>query len=362
MRISLSPLLQRIKSPYGMRNWAAFREVSDLNLKECMELIKYLKEQADIPLEQNIWDEEKVLALVALTKRRKLLYFVVWAAIILSGIIAVIVLMLGFACIYSGITCTSNPLMKRINISFLAASLVTIGLLWIKTHLSRDRRQLQIMDYLASDLSTIQKRNLLNVFNELKEENRQLYIAGNYDVLRSVPRISWTAENWFLLFTENERHRFAIWLDGRYPVGRFFVRVTKRAVKKTGTVWDKVKLPNTKLLFSQKEQLMQAVKDSGELDLNPHQKVWREGLVILAKNYDEYLKYLEKTLDSAERKLFLSKFVPIFAVLSKNYKYQLDAIGKENIDLDELGASGATKFLRGTNENIDKWLETIMPR
>lgn len=362
MNYSLSSVLQGMKSPYGMKNWGSYPIATDLDFSNCMDLVEHIKEQAGILPEQDIWNHEKTIKLVSSTKWRKFFYFAVWPAIIFFGIAAAIIMVLLLVCIWSGNSCASEPSTTLLTLAFMATSFATVGLLWIKTYLSRDRRQVEIMDYFASDLSVDQKRNIVDIIRKLKEQNHQLYVAGNYDVLRSLPSISWTAENWFLLFSENERHRFAIWLDGSYPVGRLLIRVSKRGAKKTGTVWDKVKLPNTKLLFSQKDRIIQAVKNSGELKLNPHQIVWREGLVVLNKNYDEYLNYLEKTLDSAARKAFLSKFTPIFAVLSKNYKHQINTIGKEKLDLHALGASGATKFLRGTNENIDRWIDTIMPR
>ncbi|MGB0908006.1 MAG: hypothetical protein ACPGVT_10975 [Maricaulaceae bacterium] len=362
MRLSFLSFFRKLRSPYRMKTWGHYDPVSDVKLSGCIGVIEYLKDRANIPPEQVIWNQEKIKDLVTSIKRRKIGFFIVAPVAALLGVTAAILLILCLICAWAGDGCVSRPIMRHLSAAFIAVSFAAVWLLRVKTSLSRDRRLTQISDYLLPDLTVDQKRDFIDAAKALKVEHRQLYIAVNHDVLLSVPLLSWTAENWFLLLTDNERHRFGIWLDGSYPLGKLYVYNPKRASRKTGTVWDKISLPHANFLFSDKDRLGKAIKAADILTLEPHQTVWREGLIALYENHEDYEKYLDKIMDSTDRERFFGKFTPIFAVLSKSYKRECDAVGAENINVAVLGESGAKKFLRGRNDNIEKWIKTLMPR
>ena len=221
---------KELKSPYGMKTWSGYTDASPLLLSDCVDLIEHVKELANIPHGQNIWDLEKIAKLVSATRWRKFGYFALIPSIAIFGFLAATLFVLGLFCAWSGEICTSEMPMPRFYLFFIATSFATAGLLLAKNTISRDRRETNIMYYFSPILSMEQKRILVDTITTLRKNNRVLYAAGNYDVLQKIPIISWTAENWFLLLTQNEKDRFAIWLDGAYDLRPNFLPFSGRVI------------------------------------------------------------------------------------------------------------------------------------
>ena len=341
-----------------MKTWSGYTDASPLLLTDCIDLIEYLKEVANIPHGQNIWDLKKIAQLVSATRLRKFGYFAVIPSIAFIGFIAATLFVLGLICAWSGETCTSEMPMPRFYVLLISASFATVGLLLAKNVISRDRRETNIMHYFSPILSMEQKRSLVDAITTLRNNNRELYAVGNYNVLRKIPIISWTAENWFLLLTQNEKNRFAIWLDGAYPKGRLYLESDRTNISTKGTgIWSKVKRRYIRHIVSDRNRLMKFIKSVENISLNEHQATWLTGLKILYDNHGIYVRYLSKNLGTKERNEFLDKLTPVFGKVSKNFKKEVSSVGIGMIDLHSLGAEGTEKFLHGRNENIDNWIK-----
>jgi len=358
-----SEYLSRFKSKFGLRGWPSYDIAKQLKMHNCVEVLDYIKNLAGIPLEQAIWDVEKIRKLVRSTIKRKIFFSLTFAAMWLCLFLATCSLIFILSCILREEACNTQTL-KNGRLWLGAASLSAAGLFLLTQNIGRDTRNESFIDYLSPNLTPQQKLNIIEVINELKKKELALYEASNYEVIRNIPAISWRAENWFLLLTENEKDRLAIWLDGQYPLGQLLIKKSSKRGKKsiTGSVWDKIELPNMRLLFSSKERLNNYITSMQQGTLNKDQKNWYEGTQVLLENHTVYHKYLDGKLDSKNRDDFYSKFTPIFARQSKKYESQLKTLGLKKMDLSTLGENGTSRFLHGKNENIERWVKNNLPK
>lgn len=347
-----------IKPRYGMRKWSQHQHAEPLALSDCIEIVEYLKLKANIPIQQDIWDLEKVAQLVAKTKWRKLGFFSSHAVFIFLAPIMGVIFLLGLSCALSGEACTSKLSMLRFNSILLSGSFVAICVLWFKNAVSRDRQNTNFSEYFSPTLTREQREILRRSILELKNNNRTIFEFGNYEVFRKVSEISWTAENWFLLLTGNEHDRFAIWLDGAYPKGKLHLESNATSANTNdGETWSKVKSPNTRYIVSDRKRLLWFIQTVENISLKENHAGWLAGLKLLYDHHDIYKRYLDKKLSSEERNEFLDTITPVFARISRNFKKEVAKSGIDAVDLNAFGATGTMNFLHGRNENIENWIK-----
>lgn len=341
-----------------MRKWSRYQQAEPLTLSDCIEIVEHLKLKANIPIQQDIWDLEKIAQLVAKTKWRKLGFFSSHAVFIFLAPIMGVIFLLGLGCAFSGEACTSKLSMLRFNSILLSGSFVAICVLWFKNAVSRDRQKTNFSEYFSPMLTRDQRENLSKTILELKNNSHTIYEFGNYEVFRKISEISWTAENWFLLLTQNEHDRFAVWLDGAYPKGKLYLESHNNPISTNdGRVWSKVKLPHTRHIVSDKRRLSRFIQIVESISLKENHAGWLAGLKLLYDHHDIYKRYLDKKLSSEERNEFLDTITPVFARISRNFKKEVAKSGIDAVDINAFGATGTINFLHGRNENIENWIK-----
>ena len=350
----------KFNSGLWIENWS-YVEASHLRLVECVGVTEELRRRANIDLSQPIWNDSKVSKLVANTKKRKILYSLVFAGFWLSVLIACILLVLMTACIFDGQKCP-DIIQYRILSSFCIASVIAAGLLiWIRK-IGRNPRLLDFEDYLSADLSEENRDTLKQEIRALKNAEEELYEIGTYEKFRKIDPVSWRAENWFLLLTENEKDRSGIWLDQHHPIGTLYMRV-KRNIKRgeiDDVVWGKVYLEYTRFVFSERSRLSSFIDYQSNQTLNQKQKVWLEAFEFLFRNREAHISHLNRTLTHEGRAAFFDQLTRILAKNSNRYSKEVASKGLEGIDYHDLGGSGATRLVHGQNENIEKWIKKYL--
>jgi len=76
MRWKTYSLIKSISSGNLLKNWGAFEPAPDIQLKDCVEVLAHLKNIANIPSNDSIWNRSKIDRLVNSTIKRKVLYVV----------------------------------------------------------------------------------------------------------------------------------------------------------------------------------------------------------------------------------------------------------------------------------------------
>lgn len=215
--------MSKLRPRYALKNWPLYATEDRLLLSDCIEILPYLKTQAKIAKNLALWDDKKTKKLLRAIKKRKIWHAFVFFPMIIAAFISVIIFLSALACIFSGNKCAANY-GQYINLSFGVAALITAALYLLAQSISRYNDDVIFSDYLSSDLSPKQRKNAIKGILEVKGEMVQLFEVANYETLRRIPKISWKAENWFLLPTENEADRRGIWLNGIYPKGKIYVQ------------------------------------------------------------------------------------------------------------------------------------------
>ena len=371
-----------------IKNWS-YAEATQLRLHQCIDVVAHLKTLANIPLHENIWDEGKIANLIAETKKRKALYFLVFGGVLACGLAAFIFFILTSACILDGTRCSEERLNRSVIYFVISTVIATALLTWIKK-IGRNQRKVDLEYYFSSKLSEAQKSALIREINQLKNDEEALYEVGNYEELRKIASIFWKSENWFLLLTDNEADRFSIWLDGEHPKGRLVIERlnepsnsqikilsqsshaseqinldVEQEKPETKTVaveekfWECVKGKNSRDLFPSEAKLTIFINGVDKLRLPYFHAAWLDALIIVRNNHGKLRGYLSGKLNGEQQIEFEKKLTPIFATISKSYMTAIEGLSEDEIpkvDTYKYGIKGAEKFLFGKNENIDDWI------
>ena len=350
----------KFNSGLRIENWS-YSDADQLRLTQCVGVLEELKIRANIPFDQPIWDNAKVAKLVVDTKKRKAVYFLLFGVACASGLAGCIFLVLTIACIFDGKQCP-DVTEHRIATCFCITLVITsILLIWLRK-IGRPSRRINFEDYLSTDLSEKQKNDLVREIRALKNSEESLYELGAYEKLRKISSISWRAENWFFLLTENDKDRFGIWLDHGYPAGTLFMKIkqnNKRDEEKN-VVWEKLYLKNTRYIYSDLDRLNSFIEYQSNQALKPKPQVWLEGITFLSENRDDHINYLKGTMTPEARDVFFDKLTKIMAKNSNRYNKEVSLKGIEGINHHDLGDSGVTRLIHGQNENIEKWIKNYL--
>ena len=340
----------KFQTKYGLKNWPNSKATTGISLYDCVGAIAHLRKQSNVPDGATLWDLEKVSKLVEGTKSRKrrcaLFNPFMWA----FGVISVVI----FLVLILYILTARLSLPSFLIWIFGCALVIFMSLFFSIQNLSRDMRDIKIADYFSSTLSNQQKEAFVKEIHKLKRNITPLFEITNYDRILEIPDISWKAENWFLLFTENEKDRVAIWLDGRYPRGELLIQKNANSNRSLSReeCWKKLQLENFQNLVSSYDLLEKFIGAMKGAPLKGNQLYWLQGLETILENYTEYQRYLLGTLSAERREQFFKKFTPIFAKASKSkLKHRSD------VDVDNIGQEGAINFLRGRNTSLEKWIK-----
>jgi len=371
--------LLKIRPKYSLKNWPVFIVENQIDFSNCVEVVSYLKDLVDIPEDQSLWNEEKNRTLIRSIKRRKSWYGCLFFTMVFSSIVSFIILALSVTCIYSTDEC-STSLGRHLNLAFGTGAFISAGLCLWSQKFSQDSREISFIDFLSPDLSEQQNKILVDAIKKMKRETVQLFEVVNYESLRQIPEISWKAENWFLLLTENEKDRYGIWLKGYYPKRKIFIEkplsvnatetleapeapealdedinvIISDALHQIIAPWDKLKKPYSRYLYSDEGRLKNFVEKMEDQKKTKFKTTWLAAMRILLERYRDYSKYLVDTYVESD---FEKHFVDVFAQISDDYrKTQTDETKVKNNHY-ELGIAGTTKFLLGNHENIEKWIQ-----
>lgn len=355
-----------------MKSWS-YTEAGLLNPDEYIALIEHLKRHAGIPLDQPIWDAQKIAKFVSLLKKRKAKYFIAVGVGSLFSFAATIFLIVSLACIADGNQCPE--IIKSLSALYFGITgiVASASFIYAKNKI-RPRQETKLEDCLLSSLSNDQRVALIDVINRLKNNHEALYMVEINEELRKIDSHHWRTDNWILLLTENHKDRFAIMLDGEWPKGMLVLKRPKKQPslkpepKKEISLgekieekkfWDRIKGPNSRKLFPSKLALSSFINQIDTFELNHFHAAWLSALIIIKNNHEELCNYIEGNLSLTQQKEFERKLTPTFATISDDYKKAINAMPSEEqsrLDTYEYGLMGAQKFLLGKNFNIDQWI------
>lgn len=378
---------RRFKSRYGMKSWPKASCAALLKVSDCTEILLYLKRCAGLPETAVVWEKVKVSALVKSTINRKIWFHATTLALLFLVGFAVLI---SLARIISDISIRLELKINEAAFNLLFAALLSaiVLLFWKRRSVGRDRSVL-FRDYFSDGLTDDQKSRLEQAIVLLKENSVQLFEVGNYEKLYPIGSIGWTADNWFLLLTGNEKDRLGIWMDSQHPLGNILVRrdfnkydsrhpqtldhpnaqlnesSNSNPVSQNELFWERIKGPNSQYLFSCQIRLETFINRIDRFSLSHFNLAWLEAITTLQDNYSEYKEYLGGRLDLGQRKDFERIFTPIFTEISDRYKLalQTSAISNtEKLDTYGFGVDNTRKFLTGRNKNIDDWIGRNCPK
>ena len=346
--------LMKTSNLVGIRNWKRLPPVQDIALCKCFVLPSYLRKAAGIPLEHPLWDRAKIDTLLTSMKIRKIKYFFVFAAIAMCMLIIVALYLIGFFCALKGNTCVSS-IPNRYYFFLVGALSSLVGLIFWKRRIERFHPKTKFQDFYHPNLTPEQREILTKEILKLKDNRTPVYEVGPYEELRAMDSMFWTADNWFLILTENEKDRAGVWLDGRAPLGDLMIKdyFKDNSLVVKNTVWDKLQLPAFRFLVSDIVRLRRFIQSKKKTPLVRNQPFWVEGFEKLEQVYSDYPRYLAGKMLAPELKSFENNFSPIFAKISKNKsKHEPDA------NLLHIGHIGAKNFLRGRITSLEKWINS----
>lgn len=333
--------------PVDMKNWPNCIPAPEVELAVCIKVTNYLKKCAGIHDDQAIWNSIKIKELLKTTRNRKLVFFCLKGLIVFVVPLTIAVYLIGLGCALSGEGCVSEFSKARYFGILIAFNLLTIALFWAKREISRIKHETNFVDYLSPKLSARQKLLLASKIKGLKTKKSQFFTTDNYENLLNVPSMFLTAENWFLLLTENEKDRFGIWLDREYPKGKIFIEEPKTT--SVHSPWDKLSDNNFRMIVSDEQRLRNFITVKKNEPLVRNQRQWILAFEILLDNHENYQLYLLNKLPNRDEFFYL--FTPIFAKISEHPSKSIP-----DAKINEIGAKGTEKFLKGRNINIEKWL------
>jgi len=387
MSVPKLSISRRYRSRYGIKPWPTASYAEMLKVSDCTDILLYLKRSAGLSDDAVVWDRVKINALVKSTIKRKIWFHATTLALLL---LTAGVLLISAARIFSEFSTVRELKITETEFNLLFAGFTSAIILffWKRRSVGRDRNAL-FRDYFSEGLNASQKLKLEQVILRLKENSVQLFEIGNYEKLYPVGSIGWSADNWFLLLTGNEKDRLGIWMDSQYPLGSIVVTkdtsTEKTSLHKTSNesteqlndlsdsndfcenelMRERVKGSNSRYIFSNKVRLETFINRIDKFALSHFYAAWLEAINVLLDNHEAYKEYLEGKLDLGQRKEFERLFTPIFAEISDKYKvaHQSATISeREKLDIYGFGVDNTRKFLTGRNKNIDDWIGRNTPK
>ena len=196
-------------------------------------------------------------------------------------------------------------------------------------------------EYFHPDLTSSQKQALATEIKRLKENFTSIFEIANEERILELGPTPWTAENWFLILTDNESDRSAIMRDGRAPSGVLYIpkqNGTYRA-ELTGSHWGNLEQEEFKYIVSDINRLQEFISRKTNGPLIRNQSHWLLAFIKVQERYDDYQKFL-KNKYWPHRKEFVHEFALIFAEISND-----KSKNEKGADLYEIGYKGAVKFL-----------------
>lgn len=337
----------------GMKNWSRSIPIESLKMSDCVKLVTYLRQVADIPPNQEIWDRVKIKLLKTETRNRKVKFFIGFALALFAFLLTAIFYLIGLLCTLSGNTCSST-IPNNYYIVLIVSSLITLGLFFWKRSVGRNHYDTDFQTYYHPNLTFEQKKALTDEIWRLKNSQVSVYELDNYENLKKLSSISWKAENWFLILTNMESDRSGIWLDGQIPLGNLYIVKLKNNLVPTTTnfPWNKLQLPAFRVLVSDFGRLKSFIEKKKNIPLERNQPAWFEALEKLVTLYSDYVTYLKGEMTVSELKEFEKLFSAIFAEIAKD-KTKRDS----NADVHDIGHKGAKNFLRGRNTSLEEWIK-----
>ena len=337
-----------------MKNWSRITPALNVDLRNCIKLARHLRQVADIPADQVLWNRDKIEALKKHTKSRKSKFMVLFGLVVLAIPVTVAVYYIGIACALSGDECVSTMPQFKYQFVLVVSSLVTVALLLWKRSTGRNHYKTNFQEYYHPDLKLAQKKALTEEILKLKNNCNPIYEVGNYEKISELKSIFWAAENWFLILTEVEDDRSGIWLDGQIPLGGLVIQnKVRKNSPDSDSPWEKLQQPEFKYVVSNVNRLEGFIERKKKTSLVRNQPHWLEGFIRIQENYADYQLYLERKLTNLKRREFVGIFTSIFAEISTD-----KSKGEDDADLYEIGYKGATNFLRGRNTSMEDWIKS----
>jgi len=347
-------MLGGFSSLSGMPNWTRVQPNTPIGLSQCSPLMDHLRLVSDIPDNQAIWNRNKIKKLKSKTILRKFKFFsLIGISVFIVGLTGLIYLV-GLGCAFVGNECTSTMPHLRYAILLVLFSLVSAGLILQTKLTGKNQYKTKFEDYFHPDLTSSQKRALATEIKRLKENLTSIFEIANEERVLELGPTPWTAENWFLILTDNESDRSAIMRDGRAPSGVLYILKQNGTLSSelTGSHWDKLEHEEFKYIVSDINRLQEFIRLKTNSPLVRNQSHWLLAFMKILERYDDYQKFLDLKYWQ-HREEFVSEFALIFAEISTDKsKNEIGA------DLSEIGYKGAVKFLRGRNTSIRDWIKS----
>jgi len=241
---SLVPkVVDDLTASFRLRSWGREVSAEKIGENDVKELTSYVKNCADIDDNISLLNLEKTDQLVKKTIFRKRFYYSILPLTLITLLASIVLLIIWIE--------TSS--VKYFLFGGFALSLFVIELLSLRS-ISLDKRKLKLEDFLNEKLTHSQKTTVVQLIHQLRSGYTRLYYSGNYDIFLYVTPLAISAENWFLLFSDNERDRRGIWLDGRYPPGDLFIEnPTEKELTRNVRVFD---IQRTLLISSKSAKIL----------------------------------------------------------------------------------------------------------
>jgi len=338
----------------GIPNWSRNQPNTTIVLSQCIPMMDHLRLASDIPNDQPIWNRKKIKKLKSKTILRKFKFFSLFGVSVFVVGLTGLIYLVGLGCAFVGNECTSTIPHLRYAIILVLFSLVSAGLILQTKLTGKNQYKTKFEDYFHPDLTSSQKQALATEIKRLKENFTSIFEIANEERVLELGPMPWTAENWFLILTDNESDRSAIMRDGRAPSGVLYIAKQNGtySAADTGSHWDKLEHEDFTYIVSDMDRLQEFIKRKMNSPLVRNQSHWLLGFMKIQERYDDYQKFLDHKY-WPNREEFVREFALIFAEISNDKSKN----GK-NPDLNEIGYKGAIKFLRGRNTSIRDWIKS----
>jgi len=229
-------------------------------------------------------------------------------------------------------------------------SALTMTYLLVKIRALRIRKSDPIFDDIFKNSELV-----LPFVARARNKRLPLYIENDHGVFHEVSSKIWTAQNWFLLFSSDEKHRQGISMIGQPPAGPFLVLATdfqELFPVKDDTIVQSPphtrQCPHLRAIQNNKElmgKFIKAAKRSSKLKkLTEARETWLAASIALHNNWSTWVLYRDKKLSGAIKSEFEGKL--IFALTQSN---------KTSNDSNER----LMKFTTPSNRGFNTWVKNL---
>lgn len=350
--------LRQKRFPHRIGKWSKFETIDAIRFEQCEELSSIVRAAVSLPHGTELFDLEKVTRIRRRNFFRRTAYHVSQGTFWFSLIMFVLVFCIGISAILQGTSAEADLNNNMFYAYLLLFGLSAILASGIKNGAARLEPLYSLEEVMNPSLFISERGGLLSLFYSMKSARTKIYEReGGSENLSPISQMFWTVDYWYLIFSEYDLDRRAIWLDGQPPKGPLYcMRETDEKTAKRhrdrneNPPWGEIKHNDWRLIVSRVSNLKDFIEFQKEKKLSTSRKVWLKAFKYILDHHEQYKRYLANELHGQSRDVF---YVGLAEILAENAKSPVSPERKKS----EVGDLGAYKFLRGLNENIQNWID-----